>query len=97
MEVSSAKILGKMDELVQKAKQADSQASLNGYVMAIQALCDVLGQGKEKEPQSVAANYQPIQPVSYMPTIPQVSVASTVPQVKPIAIDEANGDSLFDF
>ena len=42
MEISSKQLLGKMEELVGKAKQATSEEKLKGYIFAIQALCEVM-------------------------------------------------------
>ncbi|MFJ7977806.1 YwdI family protein [Peribacillus sp. NPDC096379] len=99
MEVPSGKILDKMGELVAKAKQAESKAELSGYVLAIQALCDVLHEGKEETATHLSTGHVPVQPQALFtqPIQPQVPIVSSITQMKPVKIADANGDSLFDF
>jgi len=91
MEISSDKILDKMEQLVTHAKQASSAEKLNEYIMAIQVLCDVLSDGGSKQTSfstmqklpAATQNYQPIQPI--------------IPPPKPVRMEAANGESLLDF
>lgn len=94
MEISSDKILDKMEQLVTHAKQASSAEKLNEYIMAIQVLCDVLSDGGSKQNNfpslkklpTAAQNYQAVQ-----------SIMPSMPQSKPVKIEAANGESLLDF
>ncbi|MBA9027929.1 MULTISPECIES: YwdI family protein [Bacillaceae] len=99
MEISSDKILDKMGELVAKAKQAESKAELSGYVLAIQALCECLHEGKEEPVTHLSMSRIPVQPqpVFNQPIQQPVPIVSSMTQTKPVKIDDANGDSLFDF
>lgn len=85
MDISSKHMLDKMEELVSKAKQSNSEAKVQGYVIAIQALCEVMVDEKIED------NRIP-KPITF--TQP---VISTVPNAEPVKMEEANGDSLFDF
>ncbi|MGE8080337.1 YwdI family protein [Peribacillus loiseleuriae] len=99
MEVSSGKILDKMGELVAKAKHAESKAVLSGYMLAIQALCDVLNDGKEGATTHLSTSHIPVQTTAVFnqPIQQQIPIVSSVSQTKPVKMADANGDSLFDF
>jgi hypothetical protein len=104
MNISSKKILNKMAELVDKAKHTDSGEKLNGYVTAIQALCDVLLEEKEGAETNAAADYASIQqpralsqPIQPNAAASQQAVITSMPPANPVKMDDANGDSLFDF
>jgi hypothetical protein len=66
LDISSRQMLDKIEELVLKAKQANSEDKVQGYVIAIKSLCEVM-------------------------------VMPATPNVEPVKMDEANGESLFDF
>lgn len=85
MDISSKQMLDKMEELVSKAKQSNSETKVKGYVIAIQALCEVMVDEKVEE------NRAP-RPITFTQPI-----ISTIPDAEPVKMDEANGDSLFDF
>lgn len=85
MDISSKQMLDKMEELVSKAKQANSDAKVQGYVIAIQALCEVM------------ADEKIVNKVSPQPVMLTQPVSSTIPNAEPVKMDEANGESLFDF
>ncbi|WP_207198790.1 YwdI family protein [Peribacillus sp. TH14] len=85
VDISSKRMLDKMEELVLKAKQANSEDKLQGYVIAIQSLCEVMVDEK-------AGNISIPKPI----TLTQ-PVISSVSNVEPVKMDEANGASLFDF
>ncbi len=91
MEISSKQLLGKMEELVGKAKQATSEEKLKGYIFAIQALCEVMVNEESLSPSSSLSVKNSVKPISPVGTV------SSVPISKPVPIDEANGDSIFDF
>ncbi|MBX9953934.1 YwdI family protein [Peribacillus simplex] len=78
-------MLDKIEELVLKAKQANSEDKVQGYVMAIKSLCEVMVDEK-------AANISIQKPI----TLTQPVMPAT-PNVEPVKMDEANGESLFDF
>ncbi len=90
MEISSKQLLGKMEELVGKAKQANSEEKLKGYIFAIQALCEVMVNDESLSTSSLTVSNS-VKPIS---TIQKVS---SVPVSKPVPIDDANGNSIFDF
>lgn len=85
MEVSSKQILSKIEELVGKAKQANSEDKLKGYILAIQALCEVM---TIDEPSTPSLS---VKPVSTVQTLSDATISKTV------SIDNANGSSIFDF
>ena len=85
VDISSRQILNKMEELVSKAKRANSENQMQGYIMAIQALCEIMGNEKTGEVPHVQAA-----------PLPRTEVSS-MPKAEPMRMDEANGDSLFDF
>ncbi|RFU62379.1 YwdI family protein [Peribacillus glennii] len=104
MDISSEKVIDKMDELLHKAKNTESHEKLRGYVTAIQALCDILleetGTAETYSAGSLSTNVQSpaySQPAFNQSTVPVQPVISSVPQSKPVKMDDANGDSLFDF
>ena len=79
-----------MEELVGKAKQATSEEKLKGYIFAIQALCEVMVNDESLSTSSLTVKSS-VKPISTVGTV------SSVPISKPVSIDEANGDSIFDF
>ncbi|RFU67971.1 YwdI family protein [Bacillus sp. V59.32b] len=95
MDISSDKVLDKIEELVTKAKHTASREKLGGYATAIQALCDLLleeRKGIEKYPSDRQS------PVVSHPIQPQAQpISVSMPSSKPVKMDDANGDSLFDF
>ncbi|PLT35917.1 YwdI family protein [Bacillus sp. V5-8f] len=105
MDISSKKVIEKMEELVHKAKNTESHDKLLGYVTAVQALCDILLEEKEaagsystvsfsSSTQSPASSQRAF---SQRPPIAAQPAISAVPQSKPVKMDDANGDSIFDF
>lgn len=100
MDISSKKVIDKMGDLVNKARHTDSREKLNGYVTAIHALCDLLLE--EKEGTSVAGGsiqQTPAfnQPIHQSLPVPVQPAISSMPQSKPVKMEDANGESLFDF
>ncbi|CAH0243116.1 hypothetical protein SRABI96_02982 [Peribacillus sp. Bi96] len=85
MDISSKQMLDKIEELVLKAKQVNSEDKVQGYVIAIKALCEVMVDEK-------AGNISIPKPI----TMTQ-SVMPATSNVEPVKMDEANGESLFDF
>lgn len=100
MDISSKKVIDKMGDLVNKAKHTDSREKLNGYVTAIHTLCDLLLE--EKEDTSIAGGsiqQTPAfnQPIQHNISVPVQPAISSMAQSKPVKMEDANGDSLFDF
>ncbi|CAH0345022.1 YwdI family protein [Bacillus sp. CECT 9360] len=96
MDISSDKVLDKIEELVTKAKHTESREKLGGYATAIQALCDLLLEeriGIENDP---TAGYTSDR---QLPVVSQAAqpISVSMPTSKPVKMDDANGDSLFDF
>ncbi len=85
LDISSRKMLDKIEELASKAKQANSEDKVQGYVIAIKALCEVM---VDEKAGSVGIS---------KPTPLSQSVMPVTPNVEPVKMDEANGESLFDF
>ena len=89
MEVSSKQLVSKIEELVGKAKQTNTEEKLKGYILAIQALCEVMTNDEPSTP-SLSVNNS-VKPVSTVQTLSNVTIS------KPVPIDNANGSSIFDF
>ena len=79
-----------MDELVQKAKVAPADKR-NGYLIAIQSLIDLIINEPADEVAQVVKQVVPYNPIQ------QQSPTVSHPQEKPVRMEDANGDSLFDF
>lgn len=89
MQISSKQVLEKMEELVARAKQADSEEALKGYIMAVQALCEVMV--NEQPPTSPLHISQPVKQMTTM------QHTTTVPITERVKVEGANGSSLLDF
>ncbi|WP_245979951.1 YwdI family protein [Peribacillus asahii] len=89
MQISSKQVLEKMEELVAKAKQADSEDALKGYIMAVQALCEVM---VNEQPSTSPLHIS--QPVKQMTTVQHTTA---VPITERVKVEGANGSSLLDF
>lgn len=89
MEISSDKVLNKMEELIQKAKSASTFEKKQSYILAIKALCEIMSE----EDTNTQVRKQPvIQEPKYM-SAPTAEVTNQ----KPLPMDDANGSSLLDF
>ena len=89
MEVSSKQLLNKMEELVGKAKQANTEEKLKGYILAIQAMCEVMINDEPSTPSlSITNNEKPV-PTTTVQTLSNVTVS------KPVQIDQRKWS--FDF
>lgn len=96
MDISSDKVLDKIEELVTKAKHTGSREKLGGYATAIQALCDLLLEKRSGIEHHPSADRQA--PVVSHSIKQQVHpVQASMPSAKPVKMDDANGESLFDF
>ncbi|WP_110928278.1 YwdI family protein [Bacillus massiliglaciei] len=82
MDIPSKLLLSKMEELISKAREAETNDSFKGYILAIQSLCEVMTDDKTA-------------PVFQAGLKPQAFPSPHQPE--PVKMDEANGPSLFDF
>lgn len=92
MEITSEAVLSKAEELIQRAKQTKGEEQ-KGYIIAAKSLMELL---LSTETKKVAA---PVQ-VSHLPIVQQPITQQgtvTLPNEQPVRLDDANGDSLFDF
>lgn len=96
-------IVDEIEQLVQRAKQADSDEETKASLTAIQSLCNVALQHRPSASSqavtktNVPMPQQPIhspQPVYDRP-VQSMNVPSSMEE--PVSIEGANGDSLFDF
>ncbi|MFD0050804.1 YwdI family protein [Actinomycetes bacterium NPDC127524] len=99
MDISSGRVLAKMEDMITKAKFAESQDKLIGYAIAIQALCEVLIDDNEHTDKRYEVTARADQQLSlYTGTqVTQSPSPVSMPQTKPVKMEDANGDSLFDF
>lgn len=86
MEISSNKVLGKIEELAGQAKAAITIDEKVRYITAIKALCELI------------VDEQPILEIQRAETVlPSNSKEMESASPKPMVVDQANGSSLFDF
>ncbi|WP_050613387.1 YwdI family protein [Bacillus testis] len=93
MEVSTQKVLKKMEDLLLKAKSAPSFEKQQAYVLAIKALCELIAEDEQLAERPTVPLRQPDidrQPIRQMPTTETVIS-------KPMSLEDANGSSLLDF
>lgn len=88
MNISLYKLLGKIEEELNKAKQTDNEARIRERIHAVKALCELVLEEQTDEEQRVK------KAPSITPT-PSVSVNQSSQKLD--VNKEANGDSLFDF
>ncbi len=91
MGITSEAVLSKAEELIRKARQTSGQEQ-KGYIIAVKSLMELILSAEMKVAAPVQESYPPIaqQPVTQQKTI-------TLPNEQPVRMDDANGDSLFDF
>ena len=95
-------LLTKMEEELKLARSSAKQESLREKVYSIKILCELILQEKPAAKTEVLLN-QPAhvtgQQVFQQPLMNQqvFQQPATMPQAKKIEMDQANGDSLFDF
>lgn len=91
-------IVDEIEQLVQRAKQTDSEEETQASLTAIQSLCNVALQHRPSaSSHTVRRTEAPIQspqPVYERP-VQSMNVPSSMEE--PVSIEGANGDSLFDF
>jgi Family of unknown function (DUF5327) len=93
MEISSKQLVSKMEELVGKAKHTNSEEKFKGYILAIQALCEVMVNEETSTPTPIAS----LKVSHAVKQIPTVQSGPTISISEPVKMDDANGSSLFDF
>lgn len=108
MNISLQKLLMKMEEELNRAKSAQTEAAQRERIQSIKTLCELVldepsqqGTGKIVQNnfvQQPAQHFIPAQPAVLQQQTPVNQPSSMVPQPKKLKMeDDANGDSLFDF
>ncbi|MFZ7946482.1 YwdI family protein [Neobacillus sp. 19] len=108
MTISVQTLLAKIEKELQLAKSSGKQESLREKVYSIKILCELILDEKAERTvakpvpvmtntvsQQPAVNHQAFQPSAL--NQPVFQQPASMPQTKKIEMDEANGDSLFDF
>ena len=91
MEITSEAVLSKAEELIRRAKQTKGEEQ-KGYIIAAKSLMElILSTETEKAAAPVQASHLPIRQQ------PTQQGTVTLPNEQPVRLDDANGDSLFDF
>lgn len=88
MDISVNKLLEKMAAELAEAKRVDSEAKMRERVRVIKVLCELI---LDETPASAAK--EPSSPSFVSRTTPQ----KLPPQEERMVLDEANGESIFDF
>ena len=105
MNISVNKLLAKIEDELKQAKGAQKDEQLREKIYSIKILCELILDEKH-ETDANSESRQPIQQPYVQPQPvyqqqvfqqPVVQQPSVIGQPKKIDIDEANGDSLFDF
>jgi hypothetical protein len=104
MNISVNRLLNKIGAELTEAKKAGSEAKIRERAQAIKAICELILDESTVSSTSTSLNVpnQSIQSTqSHRVEVVQmgqpVGVGTMLPQQKPLPIDEANGESLFDF
>lgn len=92
MEISSDKVLNKMEELVRKAKAASTFEKKQSYITTIKTLCELFSEEEE-----LSRNHQQFVQASIQIPVESKSIVSEAIPQKPMPLDDANGSSLLDF
>ncbi|MFS0783919.1 YwdI family protein [Bacillus sp. 1P06AnD] len=92
MEISSEKILAKMEDLLDKAKSAATQEKQQAYVLGIKTLCELIAED-EQPPKRINVDKQAMPAQQHSQQMPSTETIIS----KPLSIDDANGSSLLDF
>lgn len=88
MNISLQRLLGKIEEELNKAKQTDNEARIRERIHAVKALCELILE-EQTDKQQTLKMAPSITPA------PSVTVSQSSQRVN--ADKQANGDSLFDF
>ncbi len=108
MNISLQKLLSKMEDELNRAKSAQSEAAQRERIQSIKTLCELvldepLQHGAGTSPQrhvvqQPAQQYIPAQSAFPQQQMPVSQPSTMVPQPKKLEMDDnSNGDSLFDF
>lgn len=89
MDISSDKVLNKMEELIQKAKAASTSEQKQSYIVAIKTLCEIMSENDVH----TQVRKQPVRQEPQYVSVPTAEVSNQ----KPVLMDDANGSSLLDF
>ena len=96
-------IVDEIEQLVQRAKQTDSEEETKASLTAIQSLCHVALQHRPSASSHTVRRteapmpQQPIQSPQPVYERPVQSMNVPLSMEEPVSIEGANGDSLFDF
>lgn len=91
LDISSEKVLNKMELLIKQAKIAKSAEEMSRYISSVQILCELL---VETEPAYEASELSRLIPreKDIVKQVPAESVTGNI-----VKMDDANGTSLLDF
>lgn len=91
MEITAEAVLTKAEELIRKAKQTTGEEQ-KGYIIAAKSLMELMLTPEQRKAAPERESYRPIvqQPTTQPKTI-------SLPTEQPVRMEDANGDSLFDF
>lgn len=91
LDISSEKVLNKMELLIKQAKIAKSAEEMSRYISSVQILCELL---VETEPTYEASELSRLIPQEkgIVKQVPAESVTGNI-----VKMDDANGTSLLDF
>ena len=96
MDISVNRLLDKIGEELTAAKRIGSAAKIRERAQAIKAICElILDESSQTAPISQVSRETQIHRVEVMPA--SQPVLGMLPQQKRLKMDEANGDSIFDF
>ncbi|WP_226669133.1 YwdI family protein [Metabacillus litoralis] len=104
MNIHVSKILTKMQDEIDKAKNSDLEHNIKEHIMIIQSLCDLIVENKSKAQtptqlsSPISSEISPTELQKMMGNIP--TVAKQKPGTEKSSTykdEEANGHSLFDF
>lgn len=102
--ISVQTLLNKMEQELQLAKSSAKQESLREKIYSIKILCELVLADQPAGREAVHSGAPSYQPALTPPVVSQPAVTQQVfqqpaalPQSKKLEMEEANGDSLFDF
>jgi len=98
--ISVNKLLAKIEDELRLAKGAQEGERLREKIYSIKILCELILDEKQESPAPAVTRPPVQQPYSQPQQVfrqPVIQQPSAIGQPKKIDIEEANGDSLFDF
>ncbi|QFT90993.1 hypothetical protein FIU87_20295 [Bacillus sp. THAF10] len=101
MSITLNKVLERLEAELERAIDTNNVGKKREHLAAIKSLCE-LALDSEAEAGEGRAQARPLKPSSYTAPSPQYAVPNQSPQVanpptKKVDVEDANGDSLFDF